>query len=499
MVYRPAATKTFTFDNTYARLPERFFARVRPTAVRAPRVVKVNAALAEALGVDAEALAGEDGARVLAGNVVPEGAEPIALAYAGHQFGTFVSQLGDGRAILLGEVVGTDGRRRDVQLKGAGRTPFSRGGDGRAALGPVLREYVVSEAMAALGVPTTRALAAVTTGEPVQRDERLPGAVLTRVASSHIRIGTFEYFATRGDRDALTALTSYALNRHYPEAAGGGGSEALALFEQVVAAQAELVARWMGVGFVHGVMNTDNTSISGETIDYGPCAFLDEYDPRKKFSSIDHGGRYAFGNQPRLAQWNLLRLVEALLPLLADDEEEGVRLATDRLNRFPALFAAAYGRVLRAKLGLARVEEEDAALIDDLLERLAASAVDHATFFRRLCAAAADPAEDARVAASFAQPGAYHDWAGAWRLRLARGEAPPEARAGAMRQVNPAFIPRNHRVEAMIDAAVHRDDFEPFEALVRVLARPYDDQPEFAHLAEPPRSEERVLQTFCGT
>ncbi len=487
-----------TFDNTYARLPARFYARVSPTKAPRPRVVAVNRALAETLGVDPDWLASAEGAEVLAGNAVPEGAEPIALAYAGHQFGGFVPQLGDGRAILLGEVVCADGRRRDLQLKGAGRTPFSRGGDGRAALGPVLREYVVSEAMAALGVPTTRALAAVTTGAPVARDELLPGAVLARVAASHIRVGTFEFFAARDDRDALAALASYALARHYP-AAAGSGNDALALLERVVEAQAGLVARWLGVGFVHGVMNTDNTSVSGETIDYGPCAFLDEYDPAKRFSSIDHGGRYAFARQPAIAQWNLARLAEALLPLLADDEPAAVGAATERLNRFPALFGAAYGRVMRAKLGLSREEPADHALVGDLLERLAASRVDYTVFFRALCDAAENSTADARVASLFAEPGAYRDWAAAWRRRLATEDAPPDARASAMRRANPALIPRNHRVEEALEAAVRRDDYGPFATLVRALERPYDDAPEFAHLAEPPRPHERVRETFCGT
>ena len=486
------------FDTTYARLPDRFYARVAPTRVREPRLVQVNRALAEALGLDAAQLASAEGAEVLAGNTLPEGADPIALAYAGHQFGNFVRQLGDGRAILLGEVVGKDGQRRDIQLKGAGRTPFSRGGDGRAALGPVLREYVVSEAMAALGVPTTRALAAVTTGEKVAREEMLPGAILTRVAASHLRVGTFEFFAARGDREALATLASYALARHYPGAMGSG-NDALALLDRVMDAQATLVARWLGVGFVHGVMNTDNTSISGETIDYGPCAFLDEYDPDKKFSSIDRGGRYAFANQPRIAQWNMGRLASALLPLLADGEEEAIRLATERVERFPALFEAAHARVSRAKLGLAREEEGDGALASDLLERLASNSVDYTVFYRGLCAAAADPAADAPVAALFAAPGAFHDWAEAWRRRLARESVAPEARASAMRLVNPAFIPRNHRIEAMIQAAVLREDFAPFEALVRVLERPYEEQPDFAHLSEPPQLEERVQRTYCGT
>ncbi|HZU85183.1 MAG TPA: YdiU family protein [Polyangiaceae bacterium] len=488
----------FAFDNTYDRLPNRFFARVAPTRVREPRVVAVNRPLAALLGLDADLLASPAGAALLSGNELPPGAASIALAYAGHQFGHFVPQLGDGRAILLGEIVGRDGQRRDIQLKGTGPTPFSRGGDGRAALGPVLREYVVSEAMAALGVPTTRALAAVTTGERVLRDDVQPGAVLARVAASHLRVGTFEYFASRGDHEAVAALVTHALWRHYPDAPGSG-NDALALLDRVIAAHAELVARWLGVGFVHGVMNTDNTSISGETIDYGPCAFLDEYHPAKKFSSIDHGGRYAFGNQPRIAQWNLTRLAETLLPLIHDDAAEAARLATARLERFPALFEAAHARVMRAKVGLASEEDDDPTLTADLLERLAANGVDHTLFFRRLCASAASASADADVAALFAHPGAFHDWAVGWRRRLARDDVAPEDRARAMRGVNPAFIPRNHRIEQLIAAAVERADFAPFEALLRVLARPYDDQPDDAHLGDAPRPEERVRATFCGT
>jgi serine/tyrosine/threonine adenylyltransferase len=489
---------TFAFDNTYARLPARFFASASPTRVRAPRVVKVNRALAGDLGLDLDALASPEGVEVLAGNTVPAGAEPIALAYAGHQFGSFVRQLGDGRAILLGEAFAKDGRRVDVQLKGSGRTPFSRQGDGRAALGPVLREYVVSEAMAALGIPTTRALAAVATGETVVRDEVLPGAILTRVASSHIRVGTFQFFAARADREALAILASYTLRRHYPDATGTG-NDALALLECVVHAQANLVARWLGVGFVHGVMNTDNTAVSGETIDYGPCAFLDEYDPNKTFSSIDHGGRYAFANQPRIALWNLARFGEALLPLLAEDEAEAVRLATERLERFSALFAAAHERVLRAKLGLVSEEEDDLALAADLLARMASSGVDYTILFRRLCAAAEAPSDDAQIAALFDDPRAFEHWSQAWRRRLAREDIAPDSRAASMRLANPAFVPRNHRIAQAIEAAVRRDDFEPFETLVRVLGRPYEEQPEFVYLAEPPRPEERVLRTFCGT
>jgi serine/tyrosine/threonine adenylyltransferase len=492
---------TIAFDNSYARLPERFYARVSPTKVVEPRIIKVNHALAEQLGLDPAELDSADGAQVLAGNVLPEGAASIALAYAGHQFGGFSRQLGDGRAILLGEVLARDGARRDLQLKGSGRTPFSRQGDGRAALGPVLREYIVSEAMAAFGVPTTRALAAVTTGETVVREQRLPGAVLTRVAASHIRVGTFEFFAARDDREAVSALTTYTLARHYPRPIAGEGSdqsEALRLLEHVIEAQASLVARWLGLGFVHGVMNTDNTSVSGETIDYGPCAFLDEYDPGKTFSSIDRGGRYAFGNQPKIALWNLARFAETLLPLIAAREDEAAGLATGRLERFPELFEAALARVMRAKLGLSSEDAADTPLIDDLLARLAANHVDYTIFFRALCNAAEDPAADSGVAALFEDPSAFHGFAEPWRRRLQLERVAPEARARAMRLANPAFIPRNHRIEQAIVAGVS-GNFEPFETLVRVLARPYEEQPELAHLAEPPLVSERVSATFCGT
>jgi uncharacterized protein YdiU (UPF0061 family) len=492
---------TIAFDNSYARLPERMFARVAPTKVSEPRIIKVNHALAEQLGLDPAQLDSEDGAQVLSGNRLPEGAASIALVYAGHQFGGFVAQLGDGRAILLGEVLDRSGARRDIQLKGAGRTPFSRGGDGRAALGPVLREYIVSEAMAAFGVPTTRALAAVSTGESVIRDQRLPGAVLTRVAASHIRVGTFEYFAARNDFEAVTELTRYTLARHYPQHAAGQHTpkaEALCLLERVTEAQASLVARWLGLGFVHGVMNTDNTAISGETIDYGPCAFLDEYDPEKTFSSIDHGGRYAFGNQPRIALWNLARFAETLLPLIAEEESAAVGLASERLERYSELFESARTRVMRSKLGLAIDDAADVPLIDDLLLRLAKNQVDYTVFFRALCAAAEDPSADARVAALFEDPTAFGGFAERWRKRLQLEHVKPDERARNMRLVNPAFIPRNHRIEQAIAAALSRD-LEPFETLVRALSRPYEEQPGLEHLAEPPLVSERVRATFCGT
>jgi uncharacterized protein YdiU (UPF0061 family) len=495
----------FAFDNTYARLPERFHARVAPTPVRAPRVLAVDGALAGLLGIAVERLASAEGAAILGGNALPEGAEPIALAYAGHQFGHFVPQLGDGRAILLGEVIGTDGRRRDLQLKGAGRTPFSRGGDGRAAIGPVLREYVVSAAMAAFGIPTTRSLAAVATGEPVVRERVLPGAVLTRVAASHLRVGTFEYFAVRGDREAIAILVRHALERHYPDALVDGSSTgdlSLALLDRVIEAQASLIARWLGVGFVHGVMNTDNCTISGETIDYGPCAFLDEFDRRKKFSSIDHGGRYAFGNQPKIALWNCARLAETLLPAIDDDVDEAARRATERLDRFAGLFEGAYAKVLRDKLGLARTEQGDPALVEDLHRRLEEQQVDYTIFFRRLAEVVDGPRplqQLEAVEALFRDPGAFHGWAEGYRARLSREQRSPAEQAAAMRHHNPAFIPRNHRIEEAIVAAEERDDLRPFERLVEVVRRPYDDQPAHAELADPPRAEERVTRTFCGT
>jgi len=477
---------SFPFDNTYARLPARFFSPVAPTAVRAPRVVKVNRPLATLLGLDADALAGPKGAEWLSGNAVPDGATPIALAYAGHQFGHFAGQLGDGRAILLGEIVGTDGRRRDVQLKGAGPTPYSRRGDGRAALGPVLREYLVSEAMAVLGVPTTRALAAVTTGEPVLREEPLPGGVMVRVAASHLRVGTFELFAAREDLEGLKTLTAYALERHYPGAAPGP----LSLLEQVIAAQASLVARWMGLGFIHGVMNTDNTSISGETIDYGPCAFLDEFNPVKTFSSIDHHGRYAYGNQPRIMLWNLTRLAEALLPIIDPDEAKAVPLVQAKLEAFGPQFQAHYRRVMRAKLGLEKEEEGDLELIDDLFGKLALRETDFTRFFRELSHAAADTSRD---------PEGYSDFLPKWRERIAREGVTAAEVSERMKRTNPAFIPRNHKVEEVLEAAVRRDDFAPFETFCRVLERPFDDQPEHAAWREPPKAAERVKATFCGT
>lgn len=494
-------TVCFGFDNTYVRLPERFYARIDPTPVAAPRLVKLNVELARDLGLDPEALASAEGVAVLAGNRVAEGSEPLAMAYAGHQYGHFVPQLGDGRANLLGEVVGRDGVRYDLQLKGAGPTPFSRRGDGRAALGPVLREYLVSEAMAAMGVPTTRALAAVITGERVMRETEVPGAVLTRVAASHLRVGTFEYFAARGDGDGVRVLADYAMARHYPDAAGAG-RRYRALLDGVIGRQARLVARWMLLGFVHGVMNTDNTSVSGETIDYGPCAFMEAYDPRTVFSSIDRHGRYAYGDQPGIMLWNLTRLAEALLPVLEQEEggaEAAVDSAKEALGAFAPQYEAAYLAGMRGKLGLRTERAGDLGLVEDLLKRMAAGKADFTLTFRRLCDAARGPEGDAGVRAMFADAGAYDSWADRWRERLAQEAVSGEECAAAMRLVNPAFIPRNHLVEATLSAAMEREDFGPFGALLEVVSRPYDDRPGLERYAEPASPEERVQWTFCGT
>jgi serine/tyrosine/threonine adenylyltransferase len=491
-------TVHFPFQNTYAALPANFFVRVAPTPVAAPRLIKLNRPLAQHLGLDPDWLASPEGAEILAGKRVPDGADPIAMAYAGHQFGHFVPQLGDGRAILLGEVIDTDGVRRDIQLKGSGPTPYSRRGDGRAALGPVLREYIVSEAMAKLGIPTTRSLAAVMTGESVLRETALPGAVLTRVASSHIRVGTFQYFAARGDTEGVRRLADHVIARHYPEVADRERPY-LAMLSAVIARQADLVARWLLVGFIHGVMNTDNTSISGETIDYGPCAFMDHYDPAQVFSSIDEMGRYAYANQPRIAQWNLTRLAECLLPLISEDQDKATSDAQAALGEFVEAFDTAYQAGLRGKLGLFTVRDEDRILAQDLLDAMAKGQADFTLTFRRLSDAAAHPIDDNDVRQLFADPAAYDEWAARWRQRISEEPQDPAARREAMRSVNPAFIPRNHRVEAVIEAAVKRDDFALFEELLTVLSSPYEDQPGYAGYADPPESHQRVLQTFCGT
>ncbi|MGJ4962103.1 protein adenylyltransferase SelO [Bradyrhizobium sp. HKCCYLRH3061] len=490
-------TVHFPFQNSYAALPDNFFARVAPTPVAAPRLIKLNRPLAEELGLNPTELETPEGAEILAGKTVPEGAEPIAMAYAGHQFGHFVPQLGDGRAVLLGEVVDRNGVRRDIQLKGSGPTPFSRRGDGRAALGPVLREYIVSEAMAALGIPTTRSLAAVVTGEQVYRGTALPGAVLTRVATSHIRVGTFQYFAARQDVDAVRRLADHVISRHYPDIAGTERPYH-ALLDAVIARQAKLIADWLLVGFIHGVMNTDNTSVSGETIDYGPCAFMDAYDPKQVFSSIDEFGRYAFANQPRIALWNLTRLAECLLPLFGDDKDEAIKEAEAALDGFAAEFTDAHQAGLRRKLGLFTRAEGDQPLAQALFDAMAAAKADFTLTFRRLSDAAGN-GDLGEVRSLFEDPAGFDEWAARWQQRLTEEPQSPAERRAAMRKVNPAFIPRNHRIEAVITAAVENDDYAPFEELHAVLARPYDDQPDRADYADPPQPEEQVLQTFCGT
>ncbi len=486
------------FDNSYARLPPRFFQRITLSPVRAPGLVRINRGLARDLGIDPDALASPEGVEALAGNRTPHKAEPIALAYAGHQFGGFTPQLGDGRAVLLGEVVGVDGARRDIQLKGSGRTAFSRAGDGRAALGPVLREYLIGEAMAAFGIPTTRALAAVTTGEEVLRETPLPGAVLTRVAASHIRVGTFQFFAARGDEEALRILADYTIARHYPELIGQEAPYA-AFLAAATARQADLVARWLLVGFIHGVMNTDNTAVSGETIDYGPCAFMDAYDPVTVFSSIDLDGRYAYGNQPRIAAWNMARLAETLLSLLGADQPSGIAVAQEALAGFAPRFEAMYLSGLRRKIGLSTTQEGDDTLTKALLARMAAEGADFTLTFRALCEAAATPRGDTAARALFRDGTAYDGWAEDWRSRLGREPGPAEARAADMRAVNPIYIPRNHQVEAALVAAVTRRDYGPFETLLDVITRPFEERPDMVRFTLPPEPDERVLQTFCGT
>ena len=484
----------FPFDNTYARLPEAFFMAVDPTPVSAPKLIRLNHELAAELGLDVARLDSAEGVAILSGNQIAEGSVPIAMAYSGHQFGGFSPQLGDGRAILIGEVVGRDGVRRDIQLKGSGPTPFSRRGDGRSALGPVLREYLVSEAMAALGVPTTRALAAVVSGDQVYREGMTPGGVFTRVAQSHIRIGTFQWFAARQDHDNLRVLADHAIDRHDPEARDAENPY-LALLEGVIRRQAELVAHWMQLGFIHGVMNTDNMSISGETIDYGPCAFLDIYHPAKKFSFIDQQGRYAFANQGPIAHWNLTRLAEALLPLLDDDQEKAVALAETALDAFPALHQNALQRRFTAKIGLEGGSASDWSLAETLLSAMDRGEADFTLVFRHL-SDALETGNDEAVTSLFKQPETITAWLSVWRSRM-QGIDKDDAIA-LMRRTNPIFIPRNHRIEAAIQAG-NQGNFEPFHRLHKVLQHPFSEQPGFAEYEAAPTPEEVVPATFCGT
>jgi uncharacterized protein YdiU (UPF0061 family) len=486
----------FGFQHSYSALPSKFYARVAPTPVANPQLLVLNRPLAEDLGLEPNAL-GPEAAVLFSGNLLPEDADPIAMAYAGHQFGVFVSSLGDGRAILLGELRGREGGLHDLQLKGAGRTPFSRGGDGRAAVGPMLREYLVSEAMHALGVPTTRSLAVITTGEQVSRERALPGAVLTRVAASHVRVGTFEYFAARGDQDAVRELLQYVIGRHYP-AAREAAVPALAVLKEVAQRQLTLVTHWMLLGFIHGVMNTDNMAISGETIDYGPCAFMDNYDARAVFSSIDQGGRYAYANQPLIAQWNLARLAETLLFMIDPAPEKAVALATEVLEPFVAEFNARFLAGMRRKLGLSSAEDGDSALIKRLLGAMQDAGADFTLTFRTLAQAAERPAEPTHWRTLFEATPELDGWLREWQERFAGDPQSASDRIASMRAANPGFIPRNHRVQAALDAA-ESGDYALFRTLLEILQRPYDDQPAAAAYALPPQPSERVLQTFCGT
>jgi uncharacterized protein YdiU (UPF0061 family) len=489
------AQPLFAFDNSYVRELAGLYEPWQAAAAPAPRLVALNEELAAQLGVDADALRGPDGIAALVGNAPPEGASPIAQAYAGHQFGGFTPRLGDGRALLLGEVLDLQGRRRDLHLKGSGRTPFARGADGKAAVGPMLREYAIGEAMHALGIPTTRALAVVATGEQIARETMLPGAVLTRVAASHLRVGTFEYAAAHGDLSLARRLADYAIARHHPNAAEAENPY-LALLEGVVDVQASLVARWMLVGFVHGVMNTDNMTISGETIDYGPCAFMDLFDPATAYSSIDHGSRYAYGNQPQVAQWNLARLAETLLPLIHVETDTAIAAATDVLQSFPARYSAYWSHGMRAKLGLADDPRDDGALIDDLLGLLQAQRVDFTSSFRALSSALRGDAAPAR--SLFTQPSAFDAWSARWRTQLTDQARDADAVADAMDRVNPAYIPRNHRVEEALAAAT-AGDLGPFRQLLDVLAQPFDERPGLAQYATPAPPGFGAYRTFCGT
>lgn len=480
----------WNLDNSYARLPELFFTILTPTPVRSPKLIILNHPLAESLGLNGEELQSDEGVAVLAGNRIPEGAIPLAQAYAGHQFGYF-TMLGDGRALLLGEQVTPMGERVDIQLKGSGRTPYSRRGDGRAVLGPMLREYIISEAMHALGIPTTRSLAVVATGEPVFRETEQPGAILTRIAASHLRVGTFQYAAEWGSVEDLQILADYTLERHFPYVEADE-NRYFSLLQEVVKRQAMLIAQWQLVGFIHGVMNTDNMAISGETIDYGPCAFMDTYDPATVFSSIDTHGRYAYGNQPNIAAWNLARFAEALLPLLHVNQEQAITLAQDAIVKFSELYHHNWLTGMREKLGIFNEEEQDEALIGDLLNIMQMYRADYTNTFRALTF---DTPEDTAL---FGTP-EFAQWYAVWQARLSRQQEPKDFSHQLMRNSNPAIIPRNHRVEEALEAAVQQGDFSVMNRLLDVLSCPYAHAPEYADYFTPPVPSNRPYRTFCGT
>ena len=480
----------WNLDNSYSELPKPLYTRINPDPVRSPKLAVLNHPLAEALGIRTDYLQSEEGVSVLAGNQIPVNAKPIAQAYAGHQFGHF-TMLGDGRAVLIGEQISPLGQRNDIQLKGSGRTPYSRGGDGRAALGPMLREYIISESMFGLGIPTTRSLAVVTTGETVIRETALPGAILTRVAASHLRVGTFEYAATLRDHEVLHKLTEYAIKRHYPDLAQNKDRYVLFL-KEVIKSQAQLIAKWQLVGFIHGVMNTDNMTISGETIDYGPCALMNEYDPTTVFSSIDWQGRYAYMNQPKIAEWNLARFAEALLPLLSDNQRKAIDIASDALSEFDRMYHELYLRGMRAKLGLLDEEPGDAELINALLDAMQKYKADFTNTFLALTFNTQD-------GSAFFASEEFNQWNELWQRRLNRQNLTETDRQALMKKSNPALIPRNHRVEEALEAAVNRGDYSYLNRFVTALEAPFAHLPEQAEFSSLPEPTECAYKTFCGT
>ncbi|MGF1842195.1 YdiU family protein [Vibrio clamense] len=484
------------FDNSYFNELSGFYQSQDAELAPSPSLIKFNYALAHSLNIDVQLATDEQLATIFSGNQKLEGAAPLAQAYAGHQFGHYNPQLGDGRALLLGEVIDREGKRRDIQLKGSGRTPFSRSGDGKAALGPVLREYLMSEAMHALNIPTTRALAAVITGEQIWRNQAAIGTIVTRTASSHIRVGTFQYFAANGEQDKVKQLADYVIDRHYPQAKKTD-SPYLTLLTLICEQQAKLVSKWQLVGFIHGVMNTDNTTISGETIDYGPCAFMDSYDPNTVFSSIDSQGRYAYANQPHIAQWNLARLAETLLPLISDDEEESVELATNALQHYMACYQELWLVGMRAKLGLKDQEEGDLELVQELLSLLNEQDVDFTQFFRSLSQVVGG--EKNETEKLIKQTEEWTAWNKKWHQRLDRNPISPAERTDLMDSHNPVYIPRNHKIEEAILAAEQNNDFRPFERLLKVLENPFKVQPGCEEFAQPAPSDFGPYRTFCGT
>lgn len=480
----------WNLENSYASLPDKFYSTINPIPVEAPKLVVLNEPLAKELGLNTDALQSEDALNVFAGNKVPEGGSSIAQAYAGHQFGNF-TMLGDGRALMVGEQITPKGERFDIQLKGSGRTPYSRGGDGRAALGPMLREYIISEAMHGLGIPTTRSLAVVTTGEPVIRETNLPGAIMTRVASSHLRVGTFEFARQWGSVDELQALADYAIERHYPHVKDDE-NKYLSFYKEVIKRQASLIAKWQLAGFIHGVMNTDNMTISGETIDYGPCAFMDTYDSATVFSSIDVQGRYAYGNQPSIGGWNLARFAETLLPLFHDDQEKAVEMAQEALSDYGDQFNNNWMSGMRAKIGLFNEEKEDEALIKELLNLMKEHSADYTNTFRSLTL---DKKEDSKL---FNSPD-FDEWYKKWQERLERQTETKESSNELMQKSNPAVIPRNHRVEEALEAAVQNGDYSVMEQLINALSNPYAYSSEQEEYCKMPPESEGPYRTFCGT